>query len=55
MPDTTTPTTVRLPLDLKARALAHAQRVDRPLTSLIRVALADYLDRVEIKKSASGQ
>lgn len=41
----TAPTTVRLPLELKARALAHARATDRPLTSLVRIALSDYLDR----------
>lgn len=55
MPETTTPTTVRLPVGLKARALALADRTDRPLASLIRVALADYLDRhPERKDRANG-
>lgn len=48
----TTPLTVRLPLDLKARATRHASAVDRPLASLIRVALIDYLDRLDQKKCA---
>lgn len=51
----TTPLTVRIPIDLKRRATRHASAVDRPLASLIRVALADYLDRAESRKNAPGQ